>query len=433
MTFHRSTSVAGALLLLAALPAAAAPEPSRVHALVGARVVVAPGRTLPEATIVVRDGLIAAVGARLAPPPDARIWDLKGKTVYAGLIDLWVPTAWPLDKPGEAPATAAANAVVRPERDVLDRPRDEKTWKAYRSAGFSTVLLVPADGVLRGRGALVDLGDDAAAGLLRAGAVTAAELRPVKGWDDYPESHMGVIALLRQSFLDARWHRQAQAAYRANPAQSRPRYDASLAALEPAAHGEIPVAFECDNVAEELRAAALAEEFGLRAWIVGGGDEYRRLDELRAHSYPLVLPLAFPERPQVGEGDDLSVGLDDLRHWDAAPANPARLAEGKIPFALTAFRQKEPAAFWKALASAVERGLPADRALAALTQVPAEFAGLSGRLGTIEAGKIANLVVTDGDLLVAEPKIETVWVDGQPFAHEDDRATPAKPAKERDR
>jgi imidazolonepropionase-like amidohydrolase len=331
MTPIRSTTAAGALLLAAALPAAAAPEPPRVHALVGARVVVAPGRTLPEATVVVRDGLIAAVGVRLAPPADARVWDLKGKTLYPGLIDLWAPVAWPLDKSEEAPAASAANPVVRPERDVLARPRDVKAWKAYRAAGFSTLMLVPGDGVLRGQGALVDLGDDAATGLLRAGAVSVAELRPVKGWEDYPESHMGVIALLRQSILDARWHRQAQAAYRANPAQARPRFDASLAAFEPAAHGEMPLAFECDNVAEELRAAAIAEEFNLRGWIVGGGDEYRRLAELRAHPMPLVLPIAFPERPQVGEQDDLSVPLAELRHWDAAPANPAKLVEARIP------------------------------------------------------------------------------------------------------
>jgi imidazolonepropionase-like amidohydrolase len=430
MISQRSSILAAAALFLAAASAGAVTQPSRVHALVGARVVVATGRTLPEATVVIRDGIIAGVGANLAVPPDARIWDLKGKTLYPGLIDLWTPVAWPLDKPDEAPASASPNLVVRPERDVLERPRDAKVWKELRAAGFSTALLVPGNGVLRGRGAIVDLGDDLASGLLRADAVAAVSMRPDRKWDDYPESQMGVIALLRQSILDARWYRQAQAAYRANPAQSRPPFDAALAALESAAHGEVPIAFESENASEDLRAAAVADEFGLRAWIVGGGDEYRRLDELRAHLYPMILPIAFPERPKVGDGDDLSVSLDDLRHWDLAPANPARLAEAKISFALTTFRQKDRGAFWKQLAQAIERGLPADRALASLTTVPAEFAGLSGRLGTLEAGKIANLVVTDGDLLVAEPMIQAVWVDGQPYPHEADIASPTKPSKE---
>jgi len=429
MASQRSSILAAAALLVAAASAAAA-TPSRVHALVGARVVVAAGRTLPEATVVIRDGIIAAVGANLPVPPDARIWDLKGKTLYPGLIDLWSPVAWPLDKSDDAPASASPNPVVRPERDVLERPRDAKAWKEMRAAGFSTALLVPGNGVLRGRGAVVDLGDDLASGLLRADAVTAASMRPDRDWDDYPESQMGVIALLRQSILDARWYRQAQAAYRANSAQSRPRFDAALAALEPAAHGEMPIAFESENVSEELRAAAVADEFGLRAWIVGGGDEYRRVDELRAHPYPLILSIAFPERPKLGEGDEMNVGLDELRHWDLAPANPARLAEARIPFALTAFRQKDRATFWKQLALAIERGLPVDRALASLTTVPAEFAGLSGRLGTLEAGRIANLVVTDGDLFVAEPKIQAVWVDGQPYPHDADTASPAKAPKE---
>lgn len=430
MTSQRWSSLAATTLFVVAATAGAAPQPSRVHALVGARVFVAPGRTLPEATVVLRDGVIAGVGSSLSVPADARVWDLAGKTIYPGLIDLWAPVAWPLDKPEEAPAAASPNLVVRPERDVLDRPRDDKLWRELRAAGFSTALLVPGDGVLRGRGALVDLGDDLASGLLRADAVAAATLRPDRKWNDYPQSFMGVIALLRQSILDARWHRQAQAAYRASPAQRRPRFDAGLAALEPAAYGEMPIAFESESVADGLRAAAVAEELGLRAWIVGGGDEYRRLEELRAHAYPLVLPIAFPERPKVGETDDLGVGLDELRHWDQAPTNPARLAEAKVSFALTSHRQKERAAFWKQLALAIERGFPAERALASLTTVPAEFAGQSGRLGTIEAGKIANLVVTDGELFVAEPKIQAVWVDGQPYPHEADAQPPGKSPKE---
>jgi len=403
----------GALAATAAPAEIARPEPDLVQALVGARVVVAPGRTLPEATVVLRNGVITAVGSSVQAPPEARIWNLSGKTLYPGLIDSWVPRPWPEEKEGEAPQDAAANDLVRPQRDVLHHLRDAELWRKLRAAGFTTALVVPEDGIFRGRGAVANLGDDPPASVLRADALQAVSVRPPRGRSDrYPESLMGAVALFRQTMLDARWYRQAQAAFRANPSQQRPPFEPALAALEPAAHGEAIVAFETENVLDELRVRGLAEELGLRAWWVGNGEEYRRLDEIAARPLPILLPIAFPERPKVGESDDLSVGLDELRHWDAAPANPGRLAEAKLPFALTAFRQKEPKAFWKALARAIERGLSRDAALAALTQVPAELFGLSGRAGTLEAGKMANLVQVDGELWVAEPKIEAVWIDG---------------------
>lgn len=420
--------VLAALVLASSLPLAATDAPVSTHALVGARVVVAPGRTLPAGTLVLRDGVIAAVGTNVAVPADARIWNLEGKTLYPGLIDAWVPRAWPEEKAEEAPQAAHDNELVRPQRSVVDRLRDEAQWKSLRAAGFTTALVVPEGGVLRGSGAVANLGDDPRASVLAPDVVQAVRLAVPSGRSDlYPESLMGVVALFRQTLLDARWHRQAHAAYRANPAQARPRYDLALAALEPAAHGEATVVFETDDVLGELRAMRLARELGLSAWLVGSGEEYRRLAELAARPLPLVLPIAFPERPKVGEkGDDLTVGLDDLRHWDDAPGNPATLVEAKISFALTSFRQKEPKAFWKHLARAVERGLNPDMALAALTRTPAELLGLSGRAGALEPGKMANVVVVEGDLLVAEPKIEGVWIDGRYYPHEADSEKPAK-------
>jgi imidazolonepropionase-like amidohydrolase len=410
------------LALAGALPAGAGEPPAGTHALVGARIVVAPGRTLPAGTLVVRDGVIVAVGSNVAPPADARLWNLEGKTLYPGLIDAWVPRAWPEEKEGEAPQGAHPNPLVRPERDAVTRLRDEKQWRALRAAGFTTALVVPEGGVLRGRGAVANLGDDPRASLVARDAVQTVRLEVPRGQNDhYPESLMGVVALFRQTMLDARWHRQAHAAYRANPAQSRPRFDASLAALEAAAHGEATIAFECDNVLDAVRARRLADELGLKAWLVGSGEEYQRLAELGERPLPIVLPVAFPERPDVGtEGDDLSVTLEDLRHWDAAPANPARLAEASITFALTSYRQKEPKKLWGAVAKAVASGLTPDTALAALTRTPAELLGLSGRAGTLEPGKMANLVVVDGELFVTEPKIEAVWIDGRHYLNEPD-------------
>ena len=417
---HSRVSVAFLSILVSFSAGAARAAPPKVHALTGARVVVAPGKVLPKATVVVRDGLVAAVGENLAVPADAQLWDLTGKTLYPGLIDPWVVRSWPLDKAEDRPQTANANPLVRAERSIVDRLRDDKSWSDLRAAGFTTALVVPSDGIFRGSGALVNLGDDPRTALLREDAVQAVALRSPRGFDGYPESTMGAVALFRQTISDARWQRKAAASFRATPAQSRPAHDSSLAALERAAHGEQPIVFEADSSLDLLRDAALAKELGLKAMAVGSGFEYQRLAELRANPLPLFLPIAFPEAPKVGEkDDDMSISLEDLRHWDAAPANPARLTEAKVTFALTTFRQKDPKQLWKALAKAIERGLPADVALGALTKVPAELFGIAARAGSIEAGKMANLVVVDGDLLVAEPKIEAVWIDGVRFEKKD--------------
>jgi len=415
-------------LVFVAAPALA--QAPRVHALVGARVVVAPGRTLPRATVVLRDGVIVAVGTKIDVPPEARVWDLTGKTIYPGLIDLWVPAGGvhAPAQPGPARRGRGGDDTetepnVQAARDVLDQGLDAERTKAMRRAGFTTALVVPSGGIFRGRGAVVDLGDDPKAAVVRPDAVQAVSVKSQGFGRGYPSSLMGAVALVRQTLLDARWQRDALAAYAADPAQARPPYDRELAALEPALEGKQPVVFETDDVLAELRDAKIAEELGLRAWLVGNGREYERLTELAAHRLPLVLPLDFPDRPKLAdEGDDLSVSLEDLRAWDLAPSNPARLDEAKLPFAITAFRQKAPLDLWKRLKAAIDRGFPAERALAALTVVPAELLGLSGRAGTIESGKLANLVVVDGDLLVEVPRVETVWVDGDPYPVEPDGA-----------
>ena len=412
----RTTPATLAALALVLTPGAAPAEAPAVHALVGARVVVAPGRVLPQATVVLRDGVITAVAAGLEPPADARIWKLDGRTIYPGLIDAWVPRAWPLEKAEELPQGAHRNPAVRTERDVVDRLRDDKSWQDLREAGFTTALVVPGEGIFRGLGAVANLSDDPRAGVLRPRAVQAVAVRSGKDPSGYPRSLMGTVALFRQTILDARWHARAESAYRADPSQARPSYDASLSALEPAATGAMPIVFETENVLDALRVAGLAEELDLRAWIVGSGEEYRRLAELRERPLPLVLPIAFPKRPDVDNLDDGTIGLDELRHWDQAPSNPVLLDQARVPFALTSFRQEKPREIWKQLARAIERGLAPDRALAALTQVPAEYLGISGRAGTVEAGKMANLVVVDGELLVESPKIEAVWIDGVRYA-----------------
>ncbi|MEM8932398.1 MAG: amidohydrolase family protein, partial [Acidobacteriota bacterium] len=248
--------------------------------------------------------------------------------------------------------------------------------------------------------------------LVRRDVAQNASLRSNNFGDGYPVSLMGATALFRQTLYDARWHTDAHAAYDQNPAQARPEHSTALAALEAVARGDERIVLEANSTEDLLRLGRLVAEFELDAIAVGNGNEYQWLDEVAATGLTLVLPVNLPKAPKVGDEDDLSVTLDTLRHWDQAPENPQRLAEAGVDFVLTSHGLLDPKKLHANLEQAIDRGFDRDAALAALTTGPAELFGVADRLGTLERGKIANLVVTEGDLFVDKPKLRSVWVDG---------------------
>jgi len=408
------------ILAVAAPASAAAPD---VHALTGVRIVVAPGQVIESGTIVLRDGLIEAVGEDVEPPPDARIWEHEGLTVYPGLIETYTERPWPEEDPvaKAAPEARAAspNPLVHPEREMASFAADDSADARLREAGFTAAVVAPRGGLLRGQSVLLGLGEAPLRDRILLPRV--AQNVTVGATDErgaYPSSIMGSVALARESFLEAEWYRQALATYRAHPAQRRPGYDASLEALAPAAAGDEPVVLESEDLLGLLRSARLADELGLDPWLIGTGEEYRRpalVAELaRRLGAPIILPVAFPEAPEVGE-DPIDLDLETLRHWKAAPGNPATLREAGVTLAVTSYRLDQPKELHARMARALEAGLSPDDALASLTTVPARLLGMDDRLGTLEPGKIANLVVLEGDLFREETKIQEVWIDGRRY------------------
>uniref|UniRef100_A0A832I6M8 Amidohydrolase n=1 Tax=Eiseniibacteriota bacterium TaxID=2212470 RepID=A0A832I6M8_UNCEI len=429
---RRAAGAALAALALAACPPtdslAATP---RVHALVNARIVTAPGSVIPRGTVVVRDGLIEAVGANVRPPADARIWDAESLTVYPGLIDAFVvpaeaargpgaPAAAPAGPPRRAdtdePARGAVSALrsVTPEARVVEGPPlAREQVEALRAAGFAAAHVAPRRGIVRGQSALVGLGDASPnASVIRpdVSQVVSIEALP----QGYPGSLMGGIAVIRQTFADAAWYRDVQAAHARRPgAAERPEANVSLEALQPAVAGVQPVTFVADEMLEVLRAAALAREAGVAARVVGAGDEYKRAAEIAATRLPLVVPVNFPEAPDASSPDDaLEVATEQLRHWQQAPGNAAALSRAGASFALTAHGLRDAKRFRAHVARAVRRGLKPAEALAAVTTVPAAMLGVADRLGTIAPGRIANLTVTRGELFSEDGEVREVWVDG---------------------
>lgn len=416
---------ASALAQTSTSPLAAPPNGMREaelgwNALVNATVHIAPGRTITNATVVIRDGLIVSVlpgndadgdGKPEAPPapPGARAWDCTGLHLYAGFIDPFVEVDVPA--PAASPATHW-NALITPQRDAVSGPgipRDAA--EQLRRLGFAAAGISPRSGIIRGTTGVVSLGtppDDASrprppvyqpAVFLAAGFDTGG----FGGGGGYPSSRMGSIALMRQSFIDAAWQRDARAAGHAVPPNC----------LDLLTEHARPMLFDAQAEIHALRAAYLAEEFGRDGVIVGSGNEVRMLAPITQIGWPLILPLNFPETPDlssVGRIDGIS--LTELMTWEQVPTGPRRFDAAGVEVSLTTARIRRRDQFDDNLRRAIAHGLPAERALAMLTTNPARLLGVADRLGTIEPGKVASIVVCSGDVFAEGTTIRDVWIDG---------------------
>ncbi len=413
--------VSGNLLLPAAWaqvqttpPAGLKKNTPNVFALTDARVVVSPDRVLPRATVVIRGSTIVAVGAEVTPPPDATVIPCRGKTIYPGLVDAY--SVLEFENSQAADSSGYWNRVTLPHVLAAEHYRvDRALNKKLRGQGIAMRLVVPARGVVRGQSAWVTTADGPlAAVLVEPQAALHVQLVPDRraGRRQYPNSPMGAVALVRQVFYDARWYAQAWQLWRQQPDLPQPERSQALEALAPYLEGK-PVVMDAPDELYALRAHRLGREFGLRVILRGSGNEYRRLRAVRATGRGVILPLEFPKPPDVTRPElARAVSLEELMHWDLAPENPARLARAGVPIAFCTWRLSGPEKFLAQLRKAVARGLSPRAALRALTLEPLRWFGLDRHYGTIEAGKAASLVVTDGDLFSSGTRVLETWVRG---------------------
>ncbi len=227
---------------------------------------------------------------------------------------------------------------------------------------------------------------------------------------------MGAYTLVRQAMLDAGWYGQAWDTFEQHPELVRPERSDALAVLRDYPGRDKLVIIDAADELYFLRADRVADEFNLRAIVRGSGNEYRRLQAVKATGRAVIVPVNFPKPPNVATPEAaMNVSLERLMHWDLAPENPARLAGAGVKFAFTSHGLSDTATFLPAVRKAVRRGLAPEAALRALTVTPAELFGASDRLGTLEVGKAANVVVTDGPLFDKKTKVLETWVDGRRF------------------
>ena len=449
-----------ALVALLALPARAqgtsGDTPLRpvteALALTNARVVTAPGRVLDRATVVVRDGRIEAVGRDVRVPFDARVIEADSFTVYAGFIDAMgtagVKKAEDPDEryEGDRGAPPRELAGITPDRNARDLfdPSDARV-KQLREAGFTAAHVAPQEGVFSGRGAVVLLRETGRmegvpALVLDGPASTVARLDPASGV--YPATVMGVLAVMRETVENARRRNAARVAFdEGRGGTSRSRFDPVLDGLQPLLDGDDLFVFAVDSWLDGFRALRASDEMGLTPILAGVKDVTPLVARLQAGETAVFAPLALPDTVKADsaalalplptttpgeasfitdrrilsyrdtEGEKTALTGQKRVAVRRAEASPAALATAEIPFAFATFDVK-PADVHENLRRMVAAGLSPDDALRALTVTPARLLGVSRDLGTIEEGKLANLVVTTGPLFTDSTEIRHVVVEG---------------------
>ena len=377
---------------------------------------------LSDATLVIRDGKVVAAGPAGAVkiPAGAVVQDVRGKFIYPGLVDVYTSYGVPETKAAERGRGRAApqaesqkagaynwNQAIHPEVNAADLFKiNEEQAAAYRALGFGAVLTQPADGIMRGTAALVSLNTQRKEQevTLLARAATGLSFDKGTSTQDYPGSLMGSIALLRQTYLDAQWN------------QRNPRREQNLSLQALTEQRGLPAIFQVSDKLSALRADKVGDEAGQQYIIKGRGDEYQRLDDLKKTGAAFVLPLNFPEAYAVDDVyDALRIPLEDLKHWELAPANAARLAQAGVPFALTAADLKDKKKFFPNLRKAAQYGLSETAALRALTDTPARLLRAQDRIGALRPGMEANFIVCSAALLADDNVLLDNWVQGERY------------------
>ncbi|MAB48270.1 MAG: amidohydrolase [Flavobacteriaceae bacterium] len=388
-------------------------------ALTNATIYVSPTEVLNNATLLIKDGKVVNVGTSVNIPKNTTTIDVSGKTIYPSFIDVY--TSFGVKNPergGNGPRYGASrsgfywNDHVMPEQDVMDSFNyDSKSASELHQLGFGVVNTHMPDGIVRGTGALIALNNDADNAIRIIDGETSQHFsfsKSVKSRQSYPSSIMGSMALLRQMYNDAKW-------YAGGNVDTK---DLSLEALNN--NTSLLQIFEAGSRANLLRADKVGDESNVQYAIVGGGDEYERINEVKQTNATIILPIDFRLAYDVENAHLAStLSLSDMRAWNQEPHNPRLLAENGINFALTTHGLKSKKSFKSNLLKAIESGLSKQKALEALTTVPASLLGKSDVLGTLKAGSYANFLITSGDIFEKNTKLFENWVQGEAHVIED--------------
>ncbi|HXB08895.1 MAG TPA: amidohydrolase family protein, partial [Puia sp.] len=383
--------------------------------------------TIPDATLLVRDGLIIGAGAGLTPPKDAVVIDCSGKYIYPSFIDLYSDYGMPVPE-GRAAGRGATGFDFRAPAQITSNTKGAYNWnqaihpetdasrlfttseteaKPLRETGFGTVLSHVKEGIARGTGVVVTLTDENDNyAIVKQRASANYSLSKGTSTQSYPSSLMGSIALLRQTYLDAQWYK------------TQPAHEGTNLSLQAWNEQQsLPQIFDGDDKWQDLHGDRIGDEFGVQYIIKAGENEYQRIAEIAATKASFIVPVNFPQAMDVEDPDNARfVSLADMKQWEMAPTNPGAFEKAGINFCLTASDLRDPKQFLTNLRKAFDYGLTEAKALEALTKTPATLIGVYDKVGSLEAGKLANFLITTGPVFAEKTSIVENWIQGKKFA-----------------
>ncbi len=389
-------------------------------ALTNAKIFVSPSQIIENGTLLIKDGKVVSSGTSVSIPKNSTVIDVSGKSIYPSFIDLF--SDFGIEKPkrqsNRTPQYDAGrtgyywNDHVMPETNAIEKfTYDSKKADELIQAGFGVVNTHLQDGIVRGTGMLIALNNNDGNDTRVLDAKSAQYLSFTKSNasnQSYPTSVMGSMALLRQLYDDADWYAKGKVSTK----------DLSIEALN-ANKGLIQI-FDAGSRLNDIRADRVGDLYNVQYVILGGGDEYERISDIKAMKAPMIIPINFPEAYDV-ENAFLAkqLSLDDMRSWNQEPTNPKILADNNIVFALTTHQLKSPKEFKANLMKAISLGLSKEKALEALTTIPAQLIGKSESIGSLKNGTQANFLITSGDIFDSKTTLFENWVQGNKTILED--------------
>lgn len=422
-------SIVGALTISTAFaqvstfPVNGAPDNRHtVFAFTNAHIQVDPDNAIANGTMLIQDGRILAVGAAVIVPKEAVTYNLAGKYIYPSFVDPYTTygmpeparRGWNPNPQYETGRTGAFgwNQALKPEVNASQLfTSNTGTAEEFRNCGFGTVMMFAKDGIARGTAGVAtlnaDQGDNSA--MLKDKAAACYSFDKGSSAQEYPSSLMGAIALLRQTYYDADWYRTAK---------NRTEFNLTLDVWN--TNQALPSIFETTDKWNVVRADKVGDEFKVQYIFKGSGNEYQRMEEMKATNGSFIIPLNFPEPFNLEDPYDAEmVDYTDLKHWELAPLNPGAFEQYQIRFALTLSDLKDKKDFFPRIRKAIEYGLTPKAALRALTITPAEMLGVQNEVGALKAGMIANFIITSGELFAEETVLHENWVRGKKYVIND--------------
>ncbi len=403
-------------------------ERETIFAFTHASIVKDPQTTMTDATMLVKNGKIIALGNVGAIPSDAIVIDCRGKVIYPSFIDIYADygISGPQQSMGMGRGGYGAAQLTSNQKGAFGWNQaiksdinassiftmDDAKAKGLRDIGFGAVLTHQKDGIARGTGSLVSLAS-MKENLVILKEKASAHYSFVKGssTQSYPSSMMGSISLLRQTYLDAKWYKNNA---------DKEGVNLTLSAWNNSQN--LPQIFEANDKWNALRADRIGDEFGVQYVIKTSGNEYQRLQEIAATKATLIVPINYPMAMDVEDPNDARfVSLTDMKHWELAPTNAGSLEKAGINFCLTTADLRSAASFMANLRKAIDNGLSESKALEALTTAPAKTLGVSEMIGSLEIGKLANFIITTGNVFNEKTAILENWIQGNKYSVKSER------------